>query len=114
MLIRRLSWTRDKGANYTLRFTGTSLSIHAPRGPSGARYGITLDSSPVLGSFDGYAPVFMPNETVWRVDGLEMGEHVVSVVHEGEGYMYFDYADVTSAYVSPLQFSSRFIAKLIA
>lgn len=101
MLIRGLSWTRSKGANYTLRFTGTSLAIHAPRGPSGARYGIILDASPVPGTFDGYAPVFTSNQTVWRVDGLEMGEHVVSAVHEGEGYMYFDYADVSSTYVSP-------------
>ncbi|GHJ85974.1 hypothetical protein NliqN6_2376 [Naganishia liquefaciens] len=92
-----ISWTRQKGANYTLRFTGTSLSIHGPRGPSGSRCRIILDSQSTSEAVDGYAQVFSPNETLWRMDRLQVGEHVVTVVNEGEGYMYFDYANVTSS-----------------
>lgn len=57
-----------------------------------------MDGTPVAGTFDAIAEQFVANQTLFARDGLSAAvEHSVVVVNSGGGFLYFDYANVTSA-----------------
>lgn len=92
------SWTQKRNANFTLRFTGSAIKVVGAKGPSAAGYAVFMDGTPVAGTFDAIAEQFVANQTLFARDGLSAAvEHSVVVVNSGGGFLYFDYANVTSA-----------------
>lgn len=92
------SWTQKKDANFTLRFTGSAITVVGAKGPSAGGYAVFLDGTPVAGTFEATAEQFVADQTLFARQGLsDAVEHSVVVVNTGGGFLYFDYANFTNA-----------------
>ncbi|KAJ9123259.1 hypothetical protein QFC22_001455 [Naganishia vaughanmartiniae] len=95
---RSISWTSQKGTNVTLRFTGKAITVVGARGPAGSDCTLILDGKTLTDGCSTRALKFIANQTLFQYDGLASGtEHNLTMINSGEGFMYFDYVNVTDS-----------------
>ncbi|KAJ9124421.1 hypothetical protein QFC24_003209 [Naganishia onofrii] len=93
-----ISWTSQKDANITLRFTGKAITVVGARGPAGSACTLILDGKTLPYGCSTRAQEFIVNQTLFQYDGLASGsEHNLTLVNSGEGFVYFDYANITDS-----------------
>lgn len=93
-----LSWTSRKNANVTMRFTGKAITLVGARGPAGSECTLVLDGKTLPDGCSTRALEFIANQTLFQHDGLAGGsEHNLTLINSGDGFMYFDYANITDS-----------------
>ncbi|KDQ14037.1 hypothetical protein BOTBODRAFT_33157 [Botryobasidium botryosum FD-172 SS1] len=98
------SHTQTPGDSVSLTFTGVQLTYWADRDAADANINITLDGiSTIVGA---YNPVFLGQQVLFNVSGLENTTHTFTVTHVGAQGQYMNVDRIQYAYLPPVASNS--------
>jgi len=98
------SHTQTPGESASLTFAGVQLTYWADRDASCANINVTLDGiSTIVGA---YNPVFLGQQVLFDVSGLENKTHTFTVTHAGVAGQYLNVDHIQYAYLPPVAPSS--------